>query len=89
MAHAMISHIPDTSNVAHQGIWQGHDGQPGCIVHPNDHPNFHPHPHHDHTHGPGYLGTDANGHDFYGGLLIPDFGHMGGHHGANHGTFTW
>lgn len=89
MAHAMIAHTPGTSDISHhEGIWQGHDGQPGCIVHPNDHPGSHLHPHHDHPHGPGYLGTDGNGHDFYGGLLLPDFGH-GTHPGTNSGTFVW
>ena len=91
MAHAMIHHDTIISN-------------DGITNHLNHHTPVHntgplpPHPgsyypqhnhHHNSNHGSFYLGTDGNGHDCYGGLLIPDFGHTGAQNGSHVGTFVW
>jgi hypothetical protein len=73
--------------IHHQGIWAGPDGTDSCIHHPGDHlhpPYDHPPIHHGPVvtppvvsggngehHGPGYLGTGPDGHEYYGGLLLP------------------
>lgn len=88
-----MAHHPMTSDIAHsfshdsQGFWQGDDGS-GCIHTPHhsgsDH---HPHPPNESTtneHGPGYIGT-VNGHDVYGGLIVPGTND----HSSITGGFIW